>query len=88
MGVKVLEIPRGLGTPEHKVWVLPYGLGVEGHQKCVLSHRLGGPVDLKVREYEGRMHLSRLFGLWGVGGVNSQMAIRALRLRIYDYMAK
>jgi hypothetical protein len=45
MSVKVLEMPRGLGTPDHKVWVLLRGLRVEGHKVCVLPHGLGSLGD-------------------------------------------
>jgi hypothetical protein len=41
MGVKVWEMPRGLGAPGHKVWVPLRGLEVEG-QKRSLTTRIGG----------------------------------------------
>jgi hypothetical protein len=41
VGVKVWEIPRGLGGPGYKVWVLPGGLGFLGHNMWVLPRGLG-----------------------------------------------
>jgi hypothetical protein len=68
MGVKVWEMPCGLGAPGHKVSVLPCGLRVEGHKVCVLPYGLGGLVDRKSKRRRGPGGESRLFGLWGVGG--------------------
>jgi hypothetical protein len=65
MGVKVLEMPRGLGTQGHKVLVIPRGLRVEGHNVCVLLYVLGGPVDQKSKSTWGWPASGGAFGALG-----------------------
>jgi hypothetical protein len=88
MGVKICEMPRRLGTPGHKVWGLACGLGMEGHKVWFCNTDWGVLWTGKVRAHWGRLVLAVLFGLWGGGGVNSQLEIKILRLRIYGYMGK
>jgi hypothetical protein len=70
------------------VWVLPRGLGVEGHKVCVLPHGLGGLVDLNNKGIRAPYAFGGAFGALGGRGVNSQLEIRTLSLRIYGHMAK
>jgi hypothetical protein len=88
VGVKVWEMPRGLGGPGHKVWVLPRGLEVPGHKVWVLPRGLGGPMDLTSKGIRAPWAFGGGFGALGVqgGGLASESQVEVLW--ICGYMAK
>ena len=63
-------------------------IGVVRLQSVFCHTDWGGPVDLKSKGIRGPAGFESAVGAWGVGGVNSQLANKTLRLRIYGYMAK
>jgi hypothetical protein len=83
VGVKVWEMPGGLGGPGHKVWILPRGLSGLGHKVRVLPRGLGGPVGRKSKSTRALQGFGSAFWALGGSGVLSQVN---LRLRIYGYV--
>jgi hypothetical protein len=75
MGVKVCEMPRGLGAPGHNVWGLPHGWGAPSHKVCVLLHGLGCLVDQKAKSTRAPGGFGSCVGALGGRGVNSQLDI-------------